>query len=206
LSQPSSNSAAERTERLWRRIFLGLYFVFTLGTVIYTALSVIMILCGGRAVPVKGPRISERADNLDEVRACHKDLERLLADLHRETFTIQARALRFDIDPAAEWHNWSQSWAMRWRTLDWRCRFSDIRGRGISAEIDKMASVHHDLEELQRSYSQVMDRFIAAYADRLHNLRKDLVSIRAMIDRRQPHANRVPILRSSEQKGDSRTR
>lgn len=157
--------------------------MFTFGAVVLTAVSVLAVTFGGEALPpVKGPRIGAQGDTPDEIRACHRDLERLLTDLHKETFFIQAKALRFDTDPATEWRNWSEAWRGRWRTLDWRCRLSELSGRGKPA-IDRMAAIHSTLAELQLSYSGVMDRFIETYSDRLRRLRKDLSEIRSMIDR-----------------------
>jgi len=153
--------------------------------VLLTGVSLLAVAFGGaRLPPVKGPRIDESGARPDEIRACHRDLERLLTDLHHETFAIQAKALRYDTDPATEWRNWSDSWDGRWRTLDWRCRLSELTGRGIPA-IDRMAAIHSTLAELQRSYSGVMDRFIETYSDRLRKLRKDLSEVRALIDRRK---------------------
>ena len=182
-SPPSPQSPEQRTIRRWRRAFLAIYLVFTFGAVVLTGVSVLAVTFGGAPLPpVKGPRIDERGAKPDEIRACHRSLERLLTDLHHETFAIQAKALRYDTDPATEWRNWSQAWNGRWRTLDWRCRFSELSGRGMPA-IDRMAAIHSTLAELERSYSGVMDRFIETYSDRLRKLRRDLSELRSMIDR-----------------------
>jgi hypothetical protein len=156
--------------------------VFTFGAVVLTAVSVLAVTFGDPLPPVKGVRIGEQGDNPDEIRACHHELERLLTDLHNETFAIQTKALRFDTDPATEWRNWSEAWRGRWRNLDWRCRLSQLSGRGKPV-FDRMAAIHSTLAELQRSYSGVMDRFIDTYSDRLRRLRKDLSEVRSMIDR-----------------------
>jgi hypothetical protein len=192
LSQPPYNdpSDADPTVRRWKRILLGIYLLFTGVAVIWAFASLVAFNCGGHAVPVKGPRISPAADNPKELRACHKKLERLLTDLHEETFALQANALRYRTDPAAEWRNWSEAWKLRWQALRWRCRLDELGGSGVSPAIDQMAAIHAALEELRLSYTGLVDTFIERYTERLQNLRKDLAAVRTTIDRRHARRNK----------------
>lgn len=176
----------DRTINRWKRTFLGTYLAFTLGAVFLAFFSILAVQCGARPVSPRGPRIGESANSPAELRQCHHDLERLLADLHREAFTVQAKALRFNTDPASEWRNWSAAWELRWRSLDWRCRFGDLAGTQKIPEIERMAAVHATLEELHLSYSGLVDRFVDTYAARLHKMRTELSEIRTLIDRRSP--------------------
>lgn len=177
-------STSDRPPRLWKRVFTGIYIAFTVSVCIVTLCSVLAALAGGRAIPIKGRQISARADNPRELRNCHKRLERLRTSLHREVFTLQAKALRFDVDPAIEWRNWSHSWRGRWRRLNHRCRLEELGGRGVSQEIDKMAAVHVALDELRLSYSEVMNSFVERYMKRMRKLRMELAEVRSMIDQR----------------------
>jgi hypothetical protein len=162
-------------------VLLGVYLAFTGVAGALTFFSILVVHCGGRPTPLTGPRIAESAKP-DEIRLCHRDLERLATDLHNETFSIQAKALRYETDPATEWRNWSEAWQNRWRLLGWRCRLQDDLGGNKALE--KMASIHGALRDLQHSYSGVMDRFIETYAQRLRRLRRELTDVRTMIDRR----------------------
>ncbi|MFH1130039.1 MAG: hypothetical protein V1754_01810, partial [Pseudomonadota bacterium] len=95
-----------------------------------------------------------------------------------------AIALKYDTDPATEWRNWSGGWRFRWRALNRRCRLNQLAGAGVSEEIDKMYEIHSSLAELQLSYTDVMDRFVEQYVERLQKLRLELKEVRSMIDRR----------------------
>ncbi len=87
---PGPADSSEKTVRLWRRIFLGLYLAFTLGACLLAFLSILAYQLGAHEPPVKrGRRIMASADNPKELRDCHKRLERLATELHKETFTLQ---------------------------------------------------------------------------------------------------------------------
>jgi hypothetical protein len=179
----SSADPIERAARRWKRAFFGIYLAFVFAAVTLTFFSVLAVHCGWRPVPLHGRQISANGHNRAELRECHRDLQKLLSDLHREAFTVQARALRFDTNPAAEWRNWSAAWQLRWRTLDWRCRFRELAGSD-RPEIAKMAAIHGALDELHHAYSGQVDRFIETYVQRLRRMSRELADVRAMIDRR----------------------
>ena len=184
---------ARRTIRRWRRAFLGIYLTVTVGAGLLALLSMLSVHLGVRElIPVAagGPVIRATANEPKELRACHRELERLLLSLHEETFVMQGRALKYKIDPAAEWHNWSNAWRGRWQTVQRRCRLRELGGAGVSKEIDRMAAIHDGLGELQLSYTGVMDRFLERYVDRLRRLRADLTAVRDMIDHRSAGAGR----------------
>lgn len=189
---------AARTVQRWRRAFLGLYLAFTLGAVLVAFFSVLAVHCGGHAAGMRGPRIREDGSDAKELRACQADLDRLLRDLHHEAFTVQARALRFDTDPATEWQNWSAAWRKRWQVLDYRCRLQELSGRTATPEIEKMASVHRALDELQFAYGGLVSRFAGTYVERLRGLRDQLEDIRKMIDRRRPRPGAGPETRGAQ--------
>lgn len=178
-----TDPSEERTVRRWRRAFFGIYLAFTFAAVVLTFFSVLAVQCGWHTPLPTGPQIDPNGNNPAELRTCHRDLDRLLRDLHKEAFTVQARALRFDTNPATEWRDWSRQWQLRWRTIAWRCRFRELAGQGTSPAIDRMAAVHSALDELHLAYSGQVDRFIEAYVQRLRKLSKELGEVRATIDR-----------------------
>jgi hypothetical protein len=177
--------ASQAIVRRWRRIFLGLYIGLVVVASLVTFFSVAAVNFGFHRVPIKGTQISAKADQPKELRDCQRRLERLLNDLHRETFTLLAKAQRFGLNVATEWRNWSSDWRHRWRVLDWRCRLSELADKGVSPEIDKMAEIHGALDELHISYSGVVSTFAERYVDRLRNLRQEVDEVRAMINRRR---------------------
>lgn len=180
---------AEKTLRRWRWTFIAIYLVFTSVAVLWPGASIVAFHCGlqQQAAQLDGPRISFNASDPRELRNCQQKLEQLLTDLHRETFTLQARALRFEENPAAEWRNWSRAWRQRWRVLGRRCRLGELAGSGVSPAIDRMADIHKHLRQLQISYTGVMDQFVERYAERLNRLKQQLAKVRSMIDRQRPH-------------------
>ena len=181
----SPEEQAARIIARWRRIFLGLYLAFVVGAILVTFSSVVSVHAGVYRVPIAGKRIGPKADDPKELRDCIKRLDRLLTDLHKETFTLLARAQRFEIDPLAEWSNWSRDWQHQWKALDYRCRLSELSGQASSPEIDKMANIHAALDELHISYTGVVNTFADRYVDRLRKLKKEVDEVRAMIDRRR---------------------
>ncbi len=193
----SDDPRAERIVRRWRRAFLGIYLAITLGAVLVAFFSVLAVHCGGRPTAVKGPRIKEDASDPAELRSCQADLDLLLRDLHKEAFTVQQKALRFDTDPAQEWQNWSAGWRLRWQALDYRCRFQDTAVLRSSPEIDKMASIHKALDELQFAYGGLVSRFAGTYVERLRQLRGQLQDVRNLIDRRKPSPGADPESRGA---------
>jgi hypothetical protein len=189
----SPTEQAEKARRIisrWRKLFLGIYLVFVVVSVLVTFFSVLAFHLGVHQVPIKGTRISATADDPKELRACHRRLSRLMTDLHKEAFSLLAHSQRFETHPARAWENWSRDWHHRWRVLDHHCRLSELSGRGVSPEIDKMARIHQALDELHISYTGVVNNFAERYVDRLRTLREEVASVRAMIDRRKRRGHR----------------
>lgn len=176
----------DRTVRAWRRLFIGVYLVFTAGATLVALLSILAVHCGYRTpAKIKGARISADADKPEELRSCHKELVGLLGELHSKTFALQADALKYRTEPVTEWRNWSASWRHRWEAVGVRCRLSELAGAGVSQPIDRMETVHAALAELQLAYNDVAERFIDGYVERLRQLRADLAAVRQMIDSRR---------------------
>lgn len=180
--------------RSWRRLFIGVYLGFTVGATLVALLSILAVHCGYRtAEQLVGDRISDKADKPEELRSCHKELAGLLADLHQKTFALQAEALKYDMEPVTEWRNWSASWRHRWEAVRERCRLRELAGRGVSAPLDRMESVHATLSELQLAYNDVAERFIEGYVERLRLLRTELAVVRGMIDSRREAPPTPPV-------------
>jgi len=189
LSDPTSQ--AQRIISRWRKVFLGIYLAFVMGSVVVVFVSLMAVHCGVYRVPiVGGKRIAEGGRNPIELRDCHRRLASLLTDLHRETFTLLGRAQRFATEPATEWRNWTRDWRHRWRLLDYRCRLSELSGRDTSPAIDKMAHIHAALDELHISYTGVVNNFAERYVDRLRGLKQEVDAARAIIDKQQRRSHR----------------
>lgn len=187
---------AAPTIRRWRRIFIGLYIAFCTTTAVVILASILVVRFGSHPVSTQAKQIDPSGQNTKDLRRCHRDLARLLVDLHKETFDLQGRALRFDINPATEWQNWSRVWRLRWRTLNHRCRLSELSNSDASPEIGKMYKIHSALSELQWSYAGVMERFVDSHVDRLRALRRDLAVVRQMVDHRTNKSGKAAQTRS----------
>ncbi|MCB9558338.1 MAG: hypothetical protein H6707_19645 [Deltaproteobacteria bacterium] len=180
--------AEKRAVKVWRRVFTGIYLSVTIAAILWTAASLFAFHAGYyRPVVVGKKRISAAADRPDELRSCHTRIDRLLSDLHHKAFSLQARALKYEIHPASEWRNWSQGWKHRWRTVAFRCRLQELAGEKAHPLISRLAEVHDSLAELHLSYSGVVNRFVERYTERLAALRSELQAIRAAIDRPVPN-------------------
>jgi len=164
-------------------VFFGFYLAFTGIAAAWSFASLVAFNFGIRTKPVKGPRISADAANVKELRSCNKKLERLLKDLHKETFKLQGQALKFRTDPAAEWRYWAEGWRVRWNAVAYKCRLGELSGQGINEAIDKMAEIHSALDELQLSYTGLVDKFIERYVERLRKLHADLDMVHQSIER-----------------------
>jgi hypothetical protein len=157
---------------------------------IWSFISVLSVHCGfSRNEPVfRGRRINATANDPGELRRCHRDVAGLLSRLHRKSYELQARALKYKTDPAVEWRSWSRAWRQRWQVVDHRCRLSELGGTGKSPVIDKLHHVHRELDRLQHAYDGVIDRYIKHHARRLKRLRGTLRAIRDTIERRKAKA------------------
>lgn len=157
---------------------------------IWSFISVLSVHCGfSRDEPVfRGQQIKASLDDPGELRRCHRDVAKLLERLHKESYELQARALKYKIDPAVEWRSWSRAWRRRWKVVGHRCRLSELGGKGKSAVVDKLHDVHQELDKLQHAYDGVIDRYIKHHARRLKRLRGTLRAIRDTIERRKAKA------------------
>lgn len=189
MSQPQEKP--EQTVRLWKRLMMRLYLAFTAAIALWTLASLTAANFGGQPVSQKGWRIQASASEPKELRKCLKFLDRLLNDYQKESLTLHHNALKYKIDPRVEWRNWSQRWKTEWHKLEWRCRFNDLPGSGVSPAIDEMAEIHLALNQLQASTSTVITTYVEQHVERLRALRHKMTAIRTRIDRRDP-ANKPP--------------
>jgi hypothetical protein len=182
---PSSDNSKKIIRRV-RRFFIGLYLLFTFGAILLTFFSIVAVHYRWRSTSRNnGPRIHATADDLAELRSCFSDLSNLFNDLHRKTLAIVGQDLRAETNPATEWLDWSNTWRLEWRSVEWRCRLNELAGKGISQEIDQMATIHLTLDQLQLSYGEMIDNFIEKHVERLRKLRQDLNHVQQMIERRR---------------------
>ena len=180
----------DHTVRLWKRLLIGVYLVFTLFIVAWTTASLVVANFGEPTVKLKGPRIKASADDPKELRKCIKNLQRLLDDFEKESLTLQGRALKYDMNPDAEWSNWSERWKMRGNKLSYRCRLDELSGAEVNPAIDKMAEVHLALGDLHNSSTSVVKGYMGQYVKRLRTLRKKMSAVRTMVDQQHPKKRR----------------
>ena len=187
-----------RAARIGRKMGWGVSLGITAVASVWSFISVLAVHCGfsGEKPVVVGWRITPSADKPAELRRCHRYVAGLLRDLHKESYDLQARSLKFDIDTAAEWRNWSAAWGRRWTAVGRRCRLKELSGTGKSPTIDAPNDVHQELDRLRHAYDGVMARYVEHHARRLKRLRRTLTSIRNTIDRRSHRkgAGRPPLL------------
>lgn len=186
IGQPGHAAAGDHEPACVRRWRIGVQAAHLAGTIALCAWVVASVVATHAGAyesrpAASEPRISSSADNPEELSDCQIRLQRLLNELHQEAFTLQARAVRFGFDPAGEWANWTEAWRWRWQLVAHRCRLDELANQGVSPALDLLAEVHRALSELQVSYTEVVDRFVDRYLERLRHLNQQLTRARALI-------------------------
>ena len=169
---------------------MGVYLVFTLSIVVWTTASLVVANFGERTGKIKGPRIKATANDPKQLRKCIKNLARLLDDFEKESLTLQGRALKYDMNPQAEWKNWSKRWKTRGNKLSYRCRLDELSGADVNPAIDKMAEIHLALGDLHSSSTSVVNGYMGHYVKRLRTLRTKMSAVRTMVDQQHPKKRR----------------
>jgi hypothetical protein len=126
---------------------------------------------------------SGRADDYDALLTCQADVETLFDEINRKLFDLQALGARYDIAMAEQWEAFSKRWKQRRREVGARCRFDELRNRGLGAAYDHLAVVYGELEEVQRAYAVLLYSYIDHHASRVEDIRHTLESSRKTFEK-----------------------
>jgi hypothetical protein len=167
--------------RRYRQALQALTFGTTAIIIAWLIASVAITLFARRAVRPTAT-FSGRADDFDALLTCQTDVESLFDGINRKLFDLQALGARYDIELAEQWEGFSKRWKLRWRETGARCRFEELRNRGLGAAYDHLAVVHAELEEVQRAYAVLLYSYIDHHASRVQDIRHALESSRKAIE------------------------
>jgi hypothetical protein len=178
--------------RPYRRALQGILASVTILAVVYLLTSIAVSVFAKRRVHLKGKPI--QAENIDDVLACQADVERLFHELAGRTFELCARPSRAKADLGEEWESFSQKWHDDWAEVGGRCRFLELRDRGLGADFDRLAWAHDALEDVKyklaailRAFADGEGREIAAIRHSLEASRQGLVTRKRAMTPPQAH-------------------
>src|SRR5262249_44684120 len=146
------------------------------GAILYLLASIGVSVFAKRHVPLQGKPID--ASNIDEVLTCQTDVEQLFKELNEETFGLQGLVGKKDTDLAQQWEDFSKRWHDRWTEVDQRCRFSEMRDRGLGADFDRLAWAHADLEDMKLKFAALLRNYIDDQVPHIESIRRSLEASR----------------------------
>jgi hypothetical protein len=168
--------------RRYRQALQALTFGITAIIIAWLIASVAIRLFARPAVR-PGVTFSGRADDYDALLSCQADVETLFDEINRKLFDLQALGARYDIEIAEQWEGFSKRWKQRWQQTGARCRFEELRNRGLGVPYDHLAVVYGELEEVQRAYAVLLYSYIDHHASRVQDIRHALETSRKTFEK-----------------------
>ena len=160
------------------------------GGILYLLASIAVSVFAKRQVPLKGKPIN--AQNIDEVLVCQDNVEQLFKDLNDETFSLQGLVGKQDTEAGArlamQWEDFSKRWHDRWSEVGQRCRFVELRDRGLGADFDRLAWAHEDLEDMKLKFAALLRNYIDEQVPHIESIRRSLEASRRGLEARKRKA------------------
>jgi hypothetical protein len=175
--------------RPYRRALNGIVAFVAVGGILYLLTSIAVSVFAKRQVPLKGKPIN--AQNIDEVMTCQSDVEQLFKDLNDETFGLQGLVGKKDADLAIQWEDFSKRWHDRWSEVGQRCRFVELRDRGLGADFDRLAWAHEDLEDMKLKFAALLRNYIDEQVPHIESIRRSLETSRRGLEARKRQATAI---------------
>jgi hypothetical protein len=161
--------------------------VLTVTGILYLLISIAFSVFEKRKVRLRGSRI--QGENLEEVLRCQADVERLFHEVVDHTFDLQARASRQPLDLAQQWEMFWQRWRDDWSEVGERCRFVELRDRGLGTAFDRLAYAHEALEQTGLKFATFLRNYIDNQVPHIEEIRRGLeASRRGLEAQRKPGA------------------
>ena len=131
------------------------------------------------------------AENIDDVLNCQDRVEQLFKDLNDETFGLQGLVGKKDTDLAQQWEDFSKTWQDKWSEVGQRCRFVEMRDRGLGADFDRLAWAHEDLEDMKLKYAALLRNYIDEQVPHIESIRRSLETSRRGLEARKRKATAI---------------
>jgi hypothetical protein len=172
--------------RPYRRAINAFVAAVAVGGILYLLASIAVSVFSKRQVPLKERPIN--AQNIDDVLKCQADVEQLFKDLNDETFGLQGLVGKKDTDLAQQWEDFSKTWQDKWSEVGQRCRFVEMRDRGLGADFDRLAWAHEDLEDMKLKFAALLRNYIDEQVPHIESIRRSLETSRRGLEARKRKA------------------
>ena len=174
-------SSQEKPFKRYRQVVYVVYFAFVGLVGLYLIASVSVWLLQRHRARQLRPPIGDQP-RVEEMLACHVEVERLFRDLnHRyDEIPSQLAAAPFDVQRRAR--EVQGQWRRKWREVGQHCRFTELSGKGMAPGFDQLATVHADLEELDIGYAALLGRFGRQLASGVDDMRRTLQASRQSLE------------------------
>lgn len=160
----------------YRSTLGAVVFGLTSLAIMWFASSVAYALYAQPAPSLTGPRFSGRPDDREAQLRCNADLRKLLDDLDWSAVTCAGGDARTVSDGRDE----------RWREVGARCRFEELRDRGMGTAFDHLAWVHAELQGVHRAQAGLLKSYQASRPPRVMDLRHALETSRRTLEGAAP--------------------
>jgi hypothetical protein len=171
----------ERSFTRYRQVVYVVYFALVGLVGLYLIASVsVWLLMRHRAREMRPP--IGGAPRIEELLACHAEVERLFEDLNHRYDEVPSQLAKRTFDVGRRSRELQGQWRRQWREVGQHCRFNELAGKGMSPGFDQLAAVHRDLEELDIGYAALLGRFGRQMASSVIDVRKTLQASRRLLD------------------------
>jgi hypothetical protein len=126
-----------------------------------------------------------QAGNIDDLLQCQAEVERLFQEMNDRTFDLHALAAHKESDLAQQWEVFSQRWRGDWAEVDARCRFEELRDRGLGTAFDRLAYAHEALHTLQLKFASGLKNYIDNEAPQIEGIRRGLAEARTGLEKQK---------------------
>jgi hypothetical protein len=162
----------------------------TIGGVLYLVASIAVAVFSRQQGHPLGKPIN--AEDVDQLLQCQADVESLFHDLTDQTFGLYARVGRKQTDIAQAWETFSRNWHDRWLGVGARCRFTELRDRGLDSAFDRLAYAHEALEDTELKFAAHLRDYIDHQVPHVEEIRRSLESSRGGLESRMRKLTRPP--------------
>jgi hypothetical protein len=165
----------------YRRALQGILAVLTISGILYLLASIALAVFSKHKVNLTRSPI--HPGNPTEMLICQGDVERLFHDLNERTFTLPTLVSQREANVAQQWDMFSKRWRTEWQEVGERCRFLELRDRGLGTAFDRLAYSHADLEDVELKFAALLRNYIDQQMPHIEEIRRNLDESRKGLER-----------------------
>ncbi|HJZ84451.1 MAG TPA: hypothetical protein VKN99_04730 [Polyangia bacterium] len=160
----------------YRKALQAIVAFVTVGSILYLLASIAVSVFSRRQVHLRRAPIT--GQDLDDLLTCQSDVEKLFREINERTFDLQARAAVKEVDLAQHWEEFSKRWHEQFLEVGQRCRFVELRDRGLGTAFDRLAYAHADLEDVEHKFATLLRNYIDDQVPTIEDIRRSLEASR----------------------------